>query len=171
MFYNKFVFSQYFEVSLLVGSQANYAGDGPSRQDRSRRLNGISAIRSNFNYYVATIDENILSAKFPGNDIRIGDEIIKINDMYCESFRNIQSYIENNSVRNITLRNIIYGEYLVVEQHQLRNEHELIADTEFIPHEITSNEEFENVNVTATVSTKRKRKRKENITNSTCFLL
>jgi hypothetical protein len=148
----------YVDVSLLIGSSANYAGDGPSRQERSRRLNGISALRSHANYHVATIDEDILRAKFPENDIRVGDEIIKINDMYCESFRNVQSYIENNSIRNITLRNILYGEYLIIEQRNTRNVLESTEDTDFVPMEVVSSEAYENTSRINTVSTKRKRK-------------
>ena len=59
---------------LLIGSGVNYAGDGHSRQERSRKLNGISALRSSYNYCVATMDEDILRAKFPKNDIRLSDE-------------------------------------------------------------------------------------------------
>ena len=45
-------------------------------------------------------------------------------------------------MRNITSRNIIYGEYLMVEQRYIRNEQELIADTEYMQIKIRSNEEF-----------------------------
>ena len=68
--------------------------------------------------------------------------VTKLLDIHCESFRNVQSYIENNSMRNITSRNIIYGEYLMVEQRYIRNEQELIADTEYMQIKIRSNEEF-----------------------------
>ena len=71
-----------------------------------------------------------------------------MNDMNGEKFRNVQNYMENNSIKNITIRNIIYREYSIVATTE---------DADFVPIEIMSSEKHENVNRTTTPYAKRER--------------
>jgi len=56
-----------------------------------------------------------LNAIFLNNSIRIGDEVMKLNEIYCEHIGNVAKYIETTQLRSISLRNTLtqncYTEY------------------------------------------------------------
>jgi len=94
----------YIEISLSIGSKANYTGDGPTARTNSLELNGFVISKFMHRYYIVQVNANVLRNKFPNNAINIGDEVIKINDMYCEHVRNIKKLIETEQVRTIMLK-------------------------------------------------------------------
>ena len=77
-------FRDYFkyEISLLIGSTANVAGDGPQIRANSLHLNGFKICRMEFRYYISEIKEDILNERFRNNHIQVGDEVIKVNDEF-----------------------------------------------------------------------------------------
>jgi len=81
----------YTEITLLIGSVANYAGDGPRTRISSLELNGIEISKFAQRFYVNQINVTVLRNKFPNDAINIGDEVVKINDSYCEHIRNIKN--------------------------------------------------------------------------------
>jgi len=94
----------YIEISLLIGSSANFAGDGPMTRTNSLELNGLVISKIRLRYYVVQINANVLTMKFPNTVISIGDEVIKINDVYCEHIGNITKLIETKKIRSIMIR-------------------------------------------------------------------
>jgi len=67
------------DISLLKGSAANYGGDGPTRRYGSLILNGLHIVKIACRYYV-----DVFRNRFPHSAIKVGDEVIKINQFYCE---------------------------------------------------------------------------------------
>ena len=110
---NTFSFRYYFtcDISLLIGSKANVAGDGPKVRINSLELNGFKIRCVKFRYYISEINEVVLREHFADNHIQIGDEVIKVNNEYCEHLRNVTKYIETTSVHCIHLRHVRTGEY------------------------------------------------------------
>jgi len=94
----------YIEISLSIGSNANYAGDGPTARTNSLELNGFVISKFMHRYYIVQVNATVLRIKFPNNVINIGDEVIKVNDMYCEHVRNIKKLTETEQVRTIILK-------------------------------------------------------------------
>jgi len=94
----------YRDISLLIGSTANYAGDGPVTRTNSLEVNGFIITRINLRFYVTEINRNVLDTIFPVSSICIGDEVMKLNDIYCEHIRNVTKYLETSQIRCITLK-------------------------------------------------------------------
>jgi len=114
---NKEVYT--LEISLSIGSTANYAGDGPTTTAQNVDLNGFTVTKIALRYYIVTKNHHILGIKFPNNSIKIGDEVISLNDMYCEHIRNVRKYIEMTHIHSIKLGSIttqqIYTESMHVQ--------------------------------------------------------
>jgi len=115
---NKRVYT--LDISLSIGSTANYAGDGPTTTTQAVDLNGFTVTKIALRYYIVTKNHHILGIKFPNNSIKIGDEVISLNDMYCEHIRNVRKYIERTKIHTIKLRSIttqqIYTETMHVQR-------------------------------------------------------
>jgi len=67
-------------------------------------LNGLVISKFRQRYYVVQINSNVLNSKFPNTVINIGDEVVKINDIYCEHIGNITKLIETEKIRSVMLR-------------------------------------------------------------------
>ena len=80
---------RYCDISLLIGSSSNYAGDGPINRTNSLQLNGFKIVKIMPRFHISEINAELLSIKFPNNIINIGDEVVKLNNMYCEHIGNI----------------------------------------------------------------------------------
>ena len=117
-----FYYYFYYNISLLIGSKANYAGDGPKRIENSFYGNGFKICCMESRYYISEVDENILAWNYPCNDIQIGDEVIKLNDTPCENLQNVQKYIKNNEIQCLNLRSIRTNQYYT-ERMARTNEH------------------------------------------------
>jgi len=102
--------NSFIEISLLIGSTANYAGDGPTRKDNCLSLNGIYIIKRSTRYHIEDINQDVLRRKFANCSININDEVIKVNQFYCEHLGNVAKYIERTPVRYLQLRNVITGQ-------------------------------------------------------------
>jgi len=120
---NTFINFFYCEISLLIGSSSNYAGDGPKTRINSLDLNGIKIVKSSLRYYITEINKYILDSIFPNNNINIGDEVIQLNYVYCEHIGNVTKYTETNEIRHIQLRSKICGQQfdVVINQNGLPN--------------------------------------------------
>jgi len=94
----------YSDISLLIGSSSNYAGDGPKVRINSLELNGFKVEKSIFRYFVKEKNNYVLTSKFPGNSINIGDEIIQLNNLYCEHIGNVFKYIETTDIQHIQIK-------------------------------------------------------------------
>jgi len=105
----------YNEISLLIGSTANFAGDGPRRVD-SLELNGFKIWKNSLRFYITELNENLLRAKFSNNSIQVGDEVLKLNGFYCEHLRNVTKYVETTIIHSMQLRKRITGIYYDVAQ-------------------------------------------------------
>jgi len=57
-----------------------------------------------------------LNIRFPNNNIRLRDEVISLNDIYCEHIRNVTKFIETTHIYKICLKHsltqIVYTEEL-----------------------------------------------------------
>jgi len=94
----------FMDISLTIGSGANFAGDGHPNNTNTKIQNGFRVCKIALRYYVSEKNHCILGLKFPNNSIKIGDEVISLNDKYCEHIRNVRKYIETIDIRTITLR-------------------------------------------------------------------
>jgi len=95
------------DISLLVGSTANYAGDGPTVRSDSMLLNGLKIQKISMRYFVADINVYVLRAIFPNNNVKLGDEVISLNDIYCEHIRNVTKFIETTQISKICLKSAL----------------------------------------------------------------
>jgi len=98
------------DISRLLGCAANYAGDGPTRRYGILQLNGIHIVKIPPRFYVDQIYQDVFSNRFPQSAIKVGDEVIKINQFYCEHLGNVSKYIEKTLVTSIQLRSKATGE-------------------------------------------------------------
>jgi len=94
----------YIDISLLIGSTSNYAGDGPTERVNSLDFNGFKVSKNGFRYYITHINETVLQTRFPHNNIHVGDEAIQLNGMYCQHIQNVAKYIETTDVNCISLK-------------------------------------------------------------------
>ena len=97
------------DISLLIGSCANYAGDGPTKRINSLQLNGFKILKTGSRFYIDEINDAVLLTKYNTNAIHVGDEVIKLNDVYCEHIGNVRKYIETTQITKIYLRNKVSG--------------------------------------------------------------
>ena len=95
----------------LSSSVTNSAKCRPGIRANSLELNGFKIRCVKFRYYISEINEEVLRQHFADNHIQIGDEVIKVNNEYCEHLRNVTKYIETTSVHCIHLRHVRTGEY------------------------------------------------------------
>jgi len=137
-------------VSLLKGSSANYAGDGPTRRYGCLNLNGIYVVKISSRYYVEEIYHNVIMDRFPSNSIKIGDEVIKVNQFYCEHLGNVSKYIEKTHIRYLELKSKLTGENYYEESHE--------ASTIFENNEELAFQSIVTTNSSNVASRKRKRK-------------
>ena len=101
------------------------AGDGPKKRINSLLLNGFKIQCTKSRYYISEVNDNVLREHFPENHIHIGDEVIKLNNEYCEHLRNVTKYIETTRVESLNLRNVGTGEDYtesMVWSTEMRNE-------------------------------------------------
>ena len=96
-------------ISLLIGCSSNYAGDGPVTRTDSLQLNGFKIARIMLRYHISEINTELLSYIFSNNNINIGDEVIQLNNLYCEHIGNVTKYIESTIIHNIQIRSSING--------------------------------------------------------------
>jgi len=103
------------EISRLIGSGANYAGDGPTRRYGSLNLNGIHITKIASKYYVDEIYGAVFRDRYPRSAIKVGDEVIKINRIYCEHLGHVGKYIEKTPIKLLQMKTKLTGEYFVEE--------------------------------------------------------
>jgi len=108
----------YREISRQIGSTANYAGDGPPKRFNSLNINGLKICKVGSRFHVADVNQHVLRSKFTNHIIHIGDEIIKLNEMYSEHLGNVTKYIESTQIQSMQLRNKISGNCYNVVTHQ-----------------------------------------------------
>jgi len=125
--------NSFIEISLLIGSTANYAGDGPTRKYNCLTLNGIHIIKRSSRYHVEDINQDVLREKFANCSININDEVIKVNEYYCEHLGNVAKYIEKTPVRYLQLRNAITGRTYSEQANDTVHMEETLQRTEKIP--------------------------------------
>jgi len=99
----------YQEISLLIGSSSNFAGDGPKTRVNSLELNGVKIVKTLLKYYVAEVRIAIFRKLFPHDSIQVGDEVIQLNNTYCEHIGNVSKYSETNNIYHIQIRNKTTG--------------------------------------------------------------
>lgn len=117
-----------FDISRLIGSAANYAGDGPTKR--------YGIIKVSSRYYVDEIYDNIFRNRFPLSAIKVGDEVIKINQFYCEHLGHLSKYIEKTPITHIIqMISKVTGECFVEESstenssgHIYENHRQMIND-------------------------------------------
>ena len=76
----------------------------------SLHFNGISMRCIESRYHISEINDDVLREHFPHNRIHIGDEVIKLNNEYCEHLRNVMKYIETTRIQSLNLRSARTGE-------------------------------------------------------------
>ena len=76
----------------------------------SLQLNGFKVQCVESRYYISEVNDDVLREHFPENHIHIGDEVIKLNNEYCEHLRNVTKYIETTRVESLNLRSAATGE-------------------------------------------------------------
>ena len=97
------------DISLLIGCSSNYAGDGPVTRTDSLQLNGFKIARIMLKYHISEINAELLRYIFSNNNINIGDEVVQLNNLYCEHIGNVTKYIESTIIHNIQIRSSING--------------------------------------------------------------
>ena len=80
-------------------------------RSNSLHLNGFKIHRVEFRYYISEINEDVLREHFPHNHIQVGDEVIKVNNEYCEHLSNITKYIETTRIQSLNLMSVTTREY------------------------------------------------------------
>ena len=76
----------------------------------SLHFNGIKIRCIESRYHISEINDDVLREHFPHNRIHIGDEVIKLNNEYCEHLRNVMKYIETTRIQSLNLRSARTGE-------------------------------------------------------------
>ena len=126
------------DISLLIGSGANYAGDGPTKRINSLHLNGFKIKKTDSRFYIEEINDAVLFTKYNTNAIHVGDEVIKLNDVYCEHIGNVRKYIETTKITMIYLRNkdsgICYAETMHDESipQQISNDESTLCSSSML---------------------------------------
>jgi len=94
-----------YEVEPTAVTFTNAIADaGVTKRFNSLNVNGIKILKSASRFYVSEINEAILTEKMPTEDIVVGDEVIQINNLFCEHIRNVSKYIETNHISSIQLK-------------------------------------------------------------------
>ena len=94
----------------------------PRKISNSIHLNGFDICCIKSRYYISEIDENILALNFPSHSITIGDEVIKVNDTYCEHLRFVKKYIGSTKILSLNMRSITTNQYYTVTMTRGMNE-------------------------------------------------
>jgi len=63
-----------------------------------------------FRYFVDEIHDTIFINKFPHSRVKVGDEVIKINEFYCQHLGNVGKYIENTAINYLQVISSVTGE-------------------------------------------------------------
>lgn len=82
----------------------NAEADAGLKRFNSLNVNGIKILKVASRFYVSEINEAILTKKIPTENIAVGDEVIQINNLYCEHIRNVCKYIETTHISSIQLK-------------------------------------------------------------------
>jgi len=111
-------------------------------------LNGLYVVKKSFRYFVEEIYDAVFRDKFPNSRMKVGDEVIKINQFYCEHLGNVEKYIEKTAIRSLQMISTLTGEVYFDE--------DLTVDTLNVEDETTSTLL---PNFTATPSPQKRKKR------------
>ena len=57
-------------------------------------------------FFVVEVNEVTLQKKGASNNVEVGDEVIQVNNLYCEHIRNVTKYIETTHISSIKLRKL-----------------------------------------------------------------
>ena len=116
----------YHAISLLIGSSSNYAGDGPTRRYNCLRLNGFYVEKRQGRFYVDEMFDDVLWNKFHAYAIKVGDEVIQLNNIYCEHLGTVAKYMGNYRIKSIQLRSKESGNCYY--EQEVENETETIFE-------------------------------------------
>ena len=89
----------------MVDEQTTVTTLRHSKKYRSLILNGLYIEKRQGKFYVDEIHDEVLRNKFSNYAIKVGDEVIQLNGIYCEHMGAVTKYVENNRIKNIQLRN------------------------------------------------------------------
>jgi len=78
-------------------------------------LNGLYVSKQSFRYFVEEINETVFRNKFRDSPIQIGDEVIKVNNLYCEHLGNVGKYLETTNISSLQMISKVTGEVYVDE--------------------------------------------------------
>jgi len=71
-------------------------------------VNGIKILKTTSNsarrFFIGEVNETTLEKRIPNNSIDVGDEVIQINNSYCEHIGNVSKYIETTHIKTIQLK-------------------------------------------------------------------
>ena len=75
--------------------------------------------------------------KFRTHGIKVGDEVIQVNNIYCEHLGAVAKYVESNRIKNIQLKCQDSGNYYVVVEDVQESEFIHNVPTDVIDNVVT----------------------------------
>ena len=84
---------------------------------KTLKLNGLHIAKKQTKFFIDEIYDDVLRKKFQAYRIKVGDEVIVINNIYCEHLRTVTKYVETNCIKNMRLKCKYSGLYYSEEEH------------------------------------------------------